>query len=257
MSDHLLTEEFRIRTPKDGEWMHTAAEIRAGLADGSMNPEWPARREDTRDWSTLGELHQWIQKEEARRARRAKELLAQNPPPDALCKVRNADREDGPFLPEQIRHMWKAGQIKADATYTFDALGEWFPVQNIMKPPAQRVASPNSDKPKRSPVAIALFAAGVALFAVFSAINSPSSKRTVPEQITKSEWRSRVQGIRFGQIYTTKSALVSAVGEPSQTQTVGNSTYLYWNCSDGTIQVVCNRGAFDAGGQIIGTLNDY
>jgi hypothetical protein len=181
MSEHALTEEFRVRTPHKGEWMHTSAEIRAGLADGTMQPEWPARREKAREWSTLGELLQWIEKEESRRARRAKELLAQNPPSDALCRIRTDGREDGPYTPDQIRDMWRSGKLKVDSMYTFDDLDDWFPVRSIVaNASGQSRSGGKSAKQKRSPLAIALFTAGAALVGVIAIINDSSPKEKKP-----------------------------------------------------------------------------
>ena len=81
---------------------------------------------------------------------------------------------------------------------------------------------------------------------------------------TKDEWRAHVRANNIhpneasgiaGSI-CTRDALYEAVGMPDHTQTIDGSKLLYWICSDGQIQLVCNEQPF-ANGEIIGRINDF
>jgi len=80
-------------------------------------------------------------------------------------------------------------------------------------------------------------------------------------RVSKEQWRSRVPNqtlAKFtGLIICQKSDLYRAVGEPSKTQTLGDTVYLYWPCRDGGIQVECKAISLNAGGLINGKINDY
>lgn len=88
-----------------------------------------------------------------------------------------------------------------------------------------------------------------------------SQKQQHPRVPTKSEWISQVPNARHTQltrqIICSRAALFQAVGSPYRTSTVGNSMSLHWRCSDGEIQVVCQKLAYTAGGQVVGDVNDY
>jgi hypothetical protein len=88
--------------------------------------------------------------------------------------------------------------------------------------------------------------------------NAPTSDRNPhPQVLTKDEWKSHAPGLVNGnQIACNRERLFAAVGEPDRTQTVGDDSYLYWQCSDGEIQVVCSQFAYGMG-IVSGTVNDY
>jgi hypothetical protein len=51
-----------------------------------------------------------------------------------------------------------------------------------------------------------------------------------------------------------KDVLFASVGKSNRSSTVGSETYLYWDCSDGSIQVVCSAGVYRAAGIINGSI---
>ena len=80
-------------------------------------------------------------------------------------------------------------------------------------------------------------------------------------QLTKDQWKSMVPQhaniIRLtGAILCQRQALFDALGLPDKTQTQGSEKFLYWQCSDGVVQVVCDQNYFNAG-TVTGTVNDY
>jgi hypothetical protein len=82
------------------------------------------------------------------------------------------------------------------------------------------------------------------------------------EAITKTEWRAKLRR-HFGK-YAEIGVLAGfnadnfkkLMGEPSKTQSVGQSAYWYYDCSDGTIQLELNSGALVAG-LMQGKINDF
>lgn len=52
-----------------------------------------------------------------------------NPPADAECTLFMRGQQEGPFLPSQIRAMWKAGSITSDALFYYPQLPDWRPVR--------------------------------------------------------------------------------------------------------------------------------
>lgn len=80
---------------------------------------------------------------------------------------------------------------------------------------------------------------------------------------SKAEWRAKVSQlnngalVNLGRVVMEKATLLNAVGQPVRTQTVDNDLYLYWECSDGVIQVVCSAQHYILAAFIVGTINDY
>ncbi len=89
----------------------------------------------------------------------------------------------------------------------------------------------------------------------------PTPAPEVVKKLTKAEWRAKAPSstpIQFtGQIITGKARLFAAVGPPDKTQTIGDEISLYWQCSDGLIQIVTGAQLYNITGQIIGPVNDY
>ena len=93
--------------------------------------------------------------------------------------------------------------------------------------------------------------------------NPPSTESSTqsqqPHVPTKQEWKASVPQnpglVAFGRIACGKQVLFDAVGQPSRTQEVGDEEYLYWDCTDGQIQVICARGQYELG-QVGGNVNE-
>jgi hypothetical protein len=73
------------------------------------------------------------QQEKARTTAAAIKAAESNPPPDAQCFLFMMGEQSGPFLPAQIRSMWKAGSITADALFYYPQLPDWRPVKSFCK----------------------------------------------------------------------------------------------------------------------------
>jgi hypothetical protein len=87
---------------------------------------------------------------------------------------------------------------------------------------------------------------------------------SIPEVhlLTKSQWMqeaSKVGGqlVSAGRLNVSRDSLYSKVGAPSKTQSSGNDLYLYWTCSDGTIQVSTNQLVFNSNGMIFGQIDRF
>jgi hypothetical protein len=78
--------------------------------------------------------------------------------------------------------------------------------------------------------------------------------------VTKAQWRQKALpfynpggGIKL----TTTANFKKVMGEPSSTQTIEGHSYWYFDCADGTIQVVLIDPALSGGTLAIDSINDY
>ena len=78
--------------------------------------------------------------------------------------------------------------------------------------------------------------------------------------ITKAEWRQKALpfynpggGIKL----TTVANFKNIMGQPSSTQSIEGHAYWYYDCADGTIQVVMIDPALSGGTLAIDAVNDY
>jgi hypothetical protein len=78
--------------------------------------------------------------------------------------------------------------------------------------------------------------------------------------VTKAQWRQKALpfynpsgGIKL----TTVSNFKTVMGEPSSTQTIEGHSFWYFDCADGTIQVVLIDPALSGGTLAIDSINDY
>jgi hypothetical protein len=117
-------------------------------------------------------------------------------------------------------------------------------------------------------VVLALVIGGV--FGLFTTDESATSEKPTgatssseaPKVMTKAEWKAKLSQ-HFGN-YAQMGVIAAwnandfkkLMGEPSKTQSVGQSAYWYYDCSDGAIQLELNSGALVAG-LMQGKINDY
>jgi hypothetical protein len=103
--------------------------------------------------------------------------------------------------------------------------------------------------------------AAAAVLAVTLLLFSSLGPTSFSQSPSKAEWLSKVpnsQSVRITrQVVCKKSELFSAVGNPVKTQSVGDSVYLYWGCSDGEIQLECNAISYNGADMIVGNIGDY
>lgn len=84
--------------------------------------------------------------------------------------------------------------------------------------------------------------------------NSPTPPRTGQSgSLTKAAWRQRFKDNRI----ELAAGLKQVFGEPQRSQTVGDQTFWYYQCSDGTIQVVLTAYQFMKGSAPVDHINDY
>jgi len=93
--------------------------------------------------------------------------------------------------------------------------------------------------------------------------SSRISGNAVSQLPTRAEWTQKVaagpngQLVQFGNLLVGRDDLYRAVGPPSNTEMIGTDVYLYWQCADGTVQVVAPRSAFEVQGVVTGRINTY
>jgi hypothetical protein len=104
-----------------------------------------------------------------------------------------------------------------------------------------------------SKVSIAIQAIAQSLF--------PLTKEVAFFQITKEEFRSKLQEIRRDNKLSTmedhknlREAIIQAFGKPSNTQTIAGQSFWYWQCQDGIIQM---KVFTDFGYFHVQAVNDY
>jgi hypothetical protein len=90
--------------------------------------------------------------------------------------------------------------------------------------------------------------------------NPASSTGETHAGITKAEWRQKARpfynpggGIKL----TTVANFKNVMGQPSSTQSIEGHAYWYYDCADGTIQVVMIDPALSGGTLAIDSVNDY
>jgi hypothetical protein len=90
--------------------------------------------------------------------------------------------------------------------------------------------------------------------------NSPALTAENHPGITKAEWRQKAVpfynpggGIKL----TTVANFKNVMGEPASTQTIEGHAYWYYDCADGTVQVVMIDPALSGGTLAIDSINDY
>lgn len=99
-----------------------------------------------------------------------------------------------------------------------------------------------------------------ALFALGSG-KSTSSSRPAPRLPSVAQWKrdAGVEGYagQWALNGVSPSTLFSRVGNADSRQEVGDSIYLYWQCSDGRIQLSVDRMNYGFGQVIVQGLNVY
>ena len=91
-----------------------------------------------------------------------------------------------------------------------------------------------------------------------AAVNAPKANPPIiSKTMTKAEWKKAYYS-RFpaGSIVTVVK-FKAAFGEPPRTQTVEQEAYWYFECADGTIQVVLNDPNVFGTGACVQSINDY
>jgi hypothetical protein len=124
-----------------------------------------------------------------------------------------------------------------------------------------------SDQQMHKPQKIGLVGVIVSIF-IIGAIahfagwdeNPQTLVREIHGGVTKAQWRQKALpfynpggGIKL----TTVSNFKKVMGEPSSTQTIEGHSFWYFDCADGTIQVVLIDPALSGGTLAIDSINDY
>lgn len=101
----------------------------------------------------------------------------------------------------------------------------------------------------------------VAWIADMAGCNKSTTSPDGSQALTKAEWRQKASpyynpggGIKLATVREFKKLM----GEPARTQTLGDGhAFWYYDCSDGTIQVVLIDPATTGGTLMIDSINDY
>ena len=98
------------------------------------------------------------------------------------------------------------------------------------------------------------------------AANGTGSTARVTATMTKQEWMAKVikelgqdrTTVYAGYINCSAKDFYRVMGEPIRTQAVGENAYLYYQCTDGTLQLVCYKVNLESNG-LLGTtaINEY
>ncbi len=131
----------------------------------------------------------------------------------------------------------------------------------VITPPGQSIGE--TAKPVKIGwvgVIVSIFIIGaIAHFAGWDENSQPLTGET-HVGITKAEWRQRALpfynpggGIKL----TTVANFKNVMGQPSSTQSIEGHAYWYYDCADGTIQVVMIDPALSGGTLAIDSVNDY
>jgi hypothetical protein len=76
------------------------------------------------------------------------------------------------------------------------------------------------------------------------------------EDLTREEFRARVHALGIAGFKAED--LYAAVGRPARTQSLGGQRYWYWQCRDGTIQMLLLIGVDNRGDRIyVQKINEY
>lgn len=127
----------------------------------------------------------------------------------------------------------------------------------------QPPAIPNTTQRKPSLIVIlgGGFLAVMVLLAIIGSIFAPSSPSGGPDTVstssapTRAEWRQKHPKALFTQ--AGRAALKNYLGEPSKTQRVGETEYWYYDCRDGSIQLVLSNPTMADFDLVVTAINDF
>ncbi len=133
--------------------------------------------------------------------------------------------------------------------------------ESVTMPPAQ--SNGQTDKPQKFGwigVIVSIFIIGAIAHFVGWDENSAPPAGEAHAGITKAEWRQKALpfynpggGIKL----TTVANFKNVMGQPSSTQSTEGHAFWYYDCADGTIQVVMIDPALSGGTLAIDSINDY
>lgn len=168
--------------------------------------------------------------------------------------LRSKDKIFGPFV------KTRADDLQKDHPERFDAVkegahGEWKPLTSKHMPPplppasTKYHASHSKRFGKHWKIKLAVFGLwsfGMMLLGarvskldigiLTPLINAPSIDS---RKLSKSEFQQRLRTIGLGA--KKLSIIYEQVGKPSRTQNIGTDSYWYWDCKDGTMQLVLHK----------------
>jgi len=91
--------------------------------------------------------------------------------------------------------------------------------------------------------------------------NPVSSAAAVPALLTKVQWKDKMaRNFRWypgTPVIGAANQFQQVMGKPDRTQTVGDEAYWYYQCSDGTIQLVMNVLNLQVAGFLQADVNDF
>lgn len=136
---------------------------------------------NTKDWIRVDHLLSSVPDEQAE---------AELPPiTDAThCHVFDAGQQLGPYVPQQIRSMWAAGTLTADASVFPAGYPDWIPIADFLArlQPSQPPTTPSSSS--AGPLGVLLIVVGICFTIYFAAIYDTSV-------VTERRYLSRIGSV--------------------------------------------------------------
>jgi len=92
--------------------------------------------------------------------------------------------------------------------------------------------------------------------------NPQTNQSVASKTVTRSQWRTKLSDKfgalpKAGVVACQKTDFVGLMGSPSRTQTIGDTAYWYYDCSDGTIQLEMQAVPLSVANLMSGKINDY
>lgn len=186
-------------------WMSSGGRVAGPYGQGVLQQLWSQGRvaedaqlcpEGTEDWSPACHYLDTGAPEDEAGPAEPPEAVATPPPMPARTVipgtylVGSPDGQAGPFKRQQIRSMWKAGQIVASAHLTEDGKANWAPVQQCL---AKWEYDDNAPIRWRNAIIGCCFAGLAALFVIASNANQNSPKGP---KVYNSEWDGSVRQVK-------------------------------------------------------------
>ncbi len=150
------------------------------------------------------------------------------------------------------------------------------PAQPVPQPVSAPAAAPASPMKRAVVVLLKLAVVGVGLFflllvVVVVGMKKPAAGGTgsttrVTATMTKQEWKAKVKTafpektgmIGIGVISCDEKEFYEVMGKPAKTQAIGNDAFLYYQCSDGMLQLVCYKNNLEYQKEIAtSAINEY
>jgi hypothetical protein len=192
-----------------------ATELKRLAASGTLGHQDKVRREDLAQWYPAAQI---------------KGLFATQTPPLSPASLDSTANESTDTQTSHSNPSVAAGPAHNAAT-----------TGSPNAPTTQNNGSrPHSSKPRSIKRRTIVTALGVSALLIVALSNQRITPRVGGVSLAKGEFRTKIMDLlpRGCPGIARENDIIDAFGKPDRTQTLGNDMYWYWQCSDGTMQVV-------------------